>query len=300
MADPKTPEDEFASFASGGEDASETANVDDEWSTFQDSASDFGNQAIAAGQSALGSFAETSPAVAGMVTGAAIGAASPVPGGTFVGAATGFGAGAMAGGELREQLSEINIPGTDIPLTHKRLEDFPEGQREAAVVGEVFGGGSPFVAATLGLAKAGVRVGTSFVGNYLNRVFDSIARSPGTFLSAEVAGMTGSATLGATSEAVLPGNTPVRVTGEVLGGFFNPTRFMLGFSDSIKNIASRTMQTFMPSAQEGRAAEVLFRIVEEAGDDPIALAKMLEAAGMPGVGDMTSAAKTGNEALIEL
>lgn len=267
---------------------------------FEPEASSALDKAIAFEQGAVGGFLKTAPVLAGAASGFAATAAIPIPGARVVGTVAGGIAGYFAGEGANEFLSETTIPGTDIAPTRRNIEAFPPDQRPFAVGGEAFGGATSFGGATIAIAKQGFRFGESFVGNFLNRILTSAQHTTRTFVAAETAGATGAAGGGALAEVVDPGDKLSRFGGEVAGGILNPTRILLGFSNKAVNTFKRVLQTFSTGARESRAAEVIGQMIEESGGDPILLARMLEAEGLPGIGAQTAATKTGNKALAEL
>ena len=268
----------------------------DPYAGFTPAGSSPADKAISVGQGVVGGAAELSPVIAGAMTGVAAAAAIPIPGARIAGGLIGAGIGAFAGSKARGGLSELDVPGTDVPLTRPNLEAYPPDQRPYAVAGEVLGGAGPVAGATLGLAKAGFRFGKSFVGSWLNRVLDAAKNTPGTFLALEASGAGGSAVAGAAAEVVAPGNKGARFGAEVAGGFFNPTRLFVAASNGARAVVNKALTLMSEGGRQTAAGEILQKILKDAGEDPVLLARLLENEGLVRSGQ-TSAQKTGSEAL---
>lgn len=247
-----------------------------------------GSEKIGAfGKQVLGGAIESGAILSGMGAGAAIGAlGGPLAPVTVpVGAAVGAGAGHFFGKGAKGLL--------DIPS----VEALPEQLRPFGRAGEVVGGSIPFAGAPLAAARIGARLPASKVGNFINRIIDMAAESPGTFAAAETASIAGAATAGGIAEAFAPGEKGILFGAEVAGGFFNPTRFVAGASKLGMDGMRRTIQALSPSGRKTQAAKILSEIIENAGEDSTLVAKLLKDSGLPGT---TSAQKTGSRALADL
>lgn len=290
MPEPQDKALSFEDFPAVTEGPIPEGEQENPFAAFPEADATVGEKLRAFGSQTAGSFAEMGGAVGGMIVGAEVGAlggpAAPVT--VPLGAAIGAGAGFLAGREFREKA--LRIP---------RTEEFRPGARPFGVAGEVAGGSFPFVGVPAAAARAGARLPPSLIGNFLNRIVDFAAKSPRNFLASEMAMMGGSAAAGGTSEAFLPGQTGPRVTAEIAGGFFNPGRLIVGSSKIAMDATRRVLSTLSPAARETRAAKILQEIVQEAGEDPVALAQLLRDSGIPGV-TQTSAQKTGSPALAAL
>jgi len=240
-------------------------------------------------RSATGGAVETGLTVGGMVMGAQIGAlggpAAPVT--VPLGAAIGAGAGFMAGREAKRQM------GT--PET----EELDPALRPFSVAGEVVGTSVPIAGVPLAAARAGARLPPSVVGNFLNKIVDYSARAPIAFSAAEGAAVAGSAVAGGVSEAFLPGQTGPRIAAEIAGGFFNPTRLAIGAARGTMDAANSVMQSMSSAGRETRAAKLLAEVMEEAGERPEMVARMLDETDIPGV-NLTAGQKTGSPGLLAL
>ena len=267
-----------------------------------------GDIAVPAVQSAIGSAMDLGGGVAGLKAGVALTAPIPIPGARVAGGAIGFLAGVLGGHKLREVASEFNFPGTDIPVTYPDLESFPKDRRLPAIAGEVFGGGGVIGASTIRLARSGWRMAApeagsflsktrSFVSNLLNRILTTAEKHTGTFVVGEIGGMTGASIGGMAAETAAPGSTGVRVSGEIAGGFLNPLRIASSFGKKAVAVWSDAFFKVTSAGQETRAARILQDFIEEAGEDPVLLARLLDDAGLPDLGPQTAAQKTGSPAL---
>jgi len=255
----------------------------------------------AVGQGATGAFVETAPVLGGMAAGAALGGlggpAAPVT--VPLGAAGGAIAGYFAGKKGREMLSDVPLPISGAPMTFKDVESLPPELRPYGVAGEVLGASVPIAAAPMAAASVGARLPASKVGNYINRIIDMAGRNPGTFAASEAAGATGAAVAGGVAEAYLPGNEAARAGAEIAGGFFNPTRLVVGATRRAVDAGMNAFKSLTPSGRETRAGQVLREILEAGGEDPDAVVALLREADLPGI-QRTAAQKTGSPAIAAL
>ncbi len=252
------------------------------------------SEAVSAfGRVGTGTVIKTGAIGAGMIMGAQIGAlggpAAPftVP----LGAAVGAGAGFLFGERASEMLEGPGITAD--------IKDLPENVRPFGVAGEVIGGSIPFAAGPLIAARAGARLPASKVGSFINKIIDQAAKTPGTFASIEGGAAAGAAVAGATAEAFRPGEIGTRVGAEIAGGFLNPVRLLTIAGKGAFDSARAAFQSMSTAGRETRAAKVLQEILEEAGEDPGALAILLRESGIPGT-TPTAAQKTGSPALASL
>jgi len=272
---------------------------DSPYAGFKPAEADAASKAIAVGQGVVGGALETGGAVAGAYAGAIAMAPVPIPGARVAGAVVGFGLGAYFGYQAKQVAADITVPGTSTPLTRGGIEDYDPELRPYAVGGEVVGGAYPFAAGTMVLARSSWRFGKSYVGSMVNRILDSAKNTPGAFLAAESTGATGAAVWGGGAEAAFPGKKGVRFGAEMTGGFFNPVRLGIISYKSVRGIWTKVSTMMSKSGQEDQASRIINAAIEEAGEDPILLAKLLEDAAplAPGIGPQTAAQRTGSEAL---
>jgi hypothetical protein len=182
----------------------------------------------------------------------------------------------------------------------ENISDLPQDQRPFAVGGEVIAQSIPFAAAPLAAANAGARLpANTLVGRWVNKVIDWAAASPGAFIAGEASMAASSAAAGGTAEAFVPGQAGPRAAAEIAGGFLNPSRYVIGGGKMAVDGVKKAVQSLSPSGRETRAAKILAEIMEETGEDPAVLAKLLRESGIPGT-ELTAAQKTASPGLMAL
>ena len=258
-------------------------------------------KATAFGQAATGSLVEGVSVAAGTVLGAAVGtlggpfAPLTVPGG----AAGGMEAGRRFGGAARSLLSRTPSPTGGANLAVESAADLPPELRPFGFAGEVVGQGSLIAAAPLAAARGGFALPPSKVGSFINRIIDTAKRSPGSFAATELSALGGGALGAGVAERQFPGDTTVRVGGEIVGGLLNPGRIILSASKGTADVIKQAFETMSEAGRESRAGKVLRDIVVDAGEDPEVLAELLNNSGLPGTNPPrpTGAQATGSAAL---
>ena len=244
----------------------------------------FGDKAAAFAKGAAGGFTEAGGMVAGAAAGAGLGMAAGGPVGAAALGALGAGAGAQVGKNLRGG---------------NTVEAMDPALRPYGYAGEVVGGGAPFVAAPIGAAAAGIRAVQGGFGSFVNRIIDMAKSSPKSFAASEAAGLGGAAVGSGVAEAVAPGQPLARAGAEAAGGFFNPSRLVLGAFggavDGVKGLINSVGKT----GQQQKAAELLQKLLAEGGEDPAKVSAFLRSTGIPGM-ELTSAMKSGSPALAAL
>lgn len=286
MADKKKP-DKWAEFESVSGAATEAPKVD-KWAEFESVETSFGDKAKAFVKGAIGGVTETGGMVAGTLGGAALGFAA---GGPLGGAALGA-LGSEIGRRTGKMLREGGGAGT--------VEDMDPSVRPYGYAGEVVGGGAPIAATPIGIGAAGLRVAsTSGFGGFINRMLEMAASSPKSFAASEAAGLAGAALGSGIAESAAPGKTGIRVGAEIAGGFFNPTRLVLGSFGTALDGVKGVIGSLGKTGQQNRAAEFLQKLITESGEDPAKVAAALRASGLPGI-ELTAAQKSGSQALASL
>ena len=248
----------------------------------------------AAQETLLGSvqgFLRDSPTAAGAISGLKLGLPrGPVP--AVLGMIGGGFAGYQAG-----QLAEEGFTSMFPEPTGPDLRPYREG-------GKTFGGALPFALVVPALpTMTGNRV-----GNFVTAIRDSARRNPKTFLAAEAFGAAGAGTGAGLAEAFDPGAPGTRFAAEVAGGFFSPGRFVINGSATVADGLSKIAGSFSAGSREARAANRLYTIIQESGEDVPTLIRRLEAEmpidqlSVPGARRITptSAQKTGSLALTEM
>ena len=270
-----------------------------------------GEQALAAGQGAVGGLVETAPMVAGALAGGKLGAAAGALGGPFapitvpvggiLGTLAGGAAGYFAGQEIRKQMAVVKIPGTGENFTFESMEAVPPDLRPYAVAGEVFGASLPFIGAPYLARAGGIKFSPHLVGRFFNRVIDTAVQYPKSFVAAELSSAIGSAAGGGLAEKAYPGQLGPRIAGEVAGGFFTPTRWAITGTRAAINAVRGISTTFSAASREGRAAGIIQNIVRQAGEDPLQVAARIRQAKeqFPDL-DLTSAQWADSPALMAL
>lgn len=247
-----------------------------------------GEQLGAAARTAVGGAVEGGGMVAGAITGAKIGTAVLPGWGTAAGTIIGAGIGWYGGSEAREVLEERGIAASP--------EDLPEELRPAGYAGEVVGGAASFGGAPFVAAKAGIRGGTSLIGRWIDGIIQTSIKSPKTFAAVEASAATSSAIASGVAETVAPGETGIRITSEIAAGVLNPTRMIASGSSYVVGQGRKVVEMFSPAARETAVGKALVNALEEGGEDPVLIARLLKEEGLPGV-DPTSAQKVGSPTL---
>ena len=261
-------------------------------------------------QGFLGGVTEFAPIVPAVIAGTKIGALTGAAGGPFApftvpiaAAVGGIGSGiaaSMATKKLRELGSEVQNPFGEGTLMTAKAEG------PAQVAGEIFGGGLSAGGGVLGVAQTTLRFGNSRVGSFTNRILDSAKNTPGTFLAAEVAGATGAATGGGTAELVLPDDKLARFIAETTLGVLSPARLFASPVMFLRDKLSAVGRVVLPGkagemAAQNKAASIIGELLNEYGEDPIALREALELAGIEKItGPTTTAAVAESKALADM
>ena len=263
------------------------------------------------GQATTAGSAQALPVLAGTVMGVKVGGAigalggpaAPVtvPVGLLVGGAIGAVSGMIAGGEIQRQLSEVSIPGTDIPLTYESLEAVPLNLRPYAVFGEVIGASVPFVGLPYVAAAKDIKFVENLPGRFINRIIESAGNMPVRFALAESSAAFGSAVGGGVAESAFPGELGPRFAGEVLGGILSPTRYIISGSRATIQLGQKAIFPMSPLGRRAAAVSFLQNALKESGDDPVQLASAIARgrAEFPQL-NLTPAQITNNKFLIAL
>lgn len=216
-----------------------------------------------AGQAALGvgqGLISSSPTVGGAVTGLRLGAPfGPIP------AVTGMVAGGVSGflaGKSAEDAYKAFFPEPSDPTA--------KVYREAGKTG---GSSLPFMAAVPYLpTMTGNRV-----SRFVTSIRDAAVRNPKTFKTSEVMGALGASLGAGIAESEDPGAPGTRFAGEAIGGMLFPGRFLINQTGTVMDGLSKMASNFSPSSREARAANRLYSILEEFGEDIPTLIRRLEA-----------------------
>lgn len=202
----------------------------------------------------------SSPAVAGAVGGLKLGL--PFGGPAAVGSMLVGGVGGYFAGQSAEDAYKDFFPEPGDPTS--------KVYREAGKTG---GSSLPFMVATPYLpTMTGTRV-----GRFVTGIRDAAVRNPKTFKTSEIMGALGASVGAGVAESEDPGAPGTRLAGEVVGGVLFPGRFLINQTGTVMDGLSKITSNFSPSSREARAANRLYTIMEEFGEDVPALIRKLEA-----------------------
>lgn len=198
--------------------------------------------------------------------------------------------------------------------TDANFEDRTRGGQIAKVGTDVFGLAMSIASAAPRLIrKAGNEI-TEAAGSTVSRVFnpnvggnpggtgsqivreiqDTAVETPGRFATGELAAATGAAQGGMIAEELDSRNEDLRFAMEAVGSVINPALIVTKYGASAAEGLYRAAKEFINSsgAQKDRAASIVAQIVEETGEDPQQIIRMLRMAEPDGI-QVTPGAKTG-------
>lgn len=270
------------------------------WESDPESGVSVESAAGAIGQAGTSAALEYSPIVPGMIAGAKIGALGgpyapvTVPAGAAIGAYAGY----KAGKGLQEMAEQTDFAGA--PLAQKP-EDMSEELRPYGFIGDVIGASVPFMMTPVWAARTESYLPKSKVGNFINRIITTASEYPLQFATAETGMAISSGVAEGVTESYAPGETGKRIAAGIVGGFLNPIRLYFGVYNFAKEGVLKSIRTVSQSGREMVAAEQLQKLVQEFGEDPVALAKALRESSIPGLDlNLTAGQKSGSPALIAL
>ncbi|MFM1818231.1 MAG: hypothetical protein RL364_1091, partial [Pseudomonadota bacterium] len=229
----------------------------------------------------------TAPMAAGAIGGLKAGAPFFPPygaiGGMIAGGLTGYFAGREA---------EKLFPG----VSREDLIPYREG-------GKTFGDSIAFAPTAFGLPQ----MTANRVARFVSAIGESARRYPKVFLTGETLGGAGAGLGAGIAETYDPGAPGTRFAAEAVGGMFSPGRWAVNTSATILDGLRKVKGSFSAGSREARAANRLYTILEEAGEDIPTLIRRLEAempisqVTPPGQRiTPTAAQKTGSLALTEM
>lgn len=134
------------------------------------------------------------------------------------------------------------------------------------------------------------------VANFVSKIGESARRYPKSYLVGETLSGVGAGVAGGTAVEYAPDSAGTRVMAEMVGGMFSPGRLVANATGSAKDFLGTMVRSTSKDAREARAANRLYSILEETGEDIPALIRKLEANLPPGV-TTTAAQKTGSPTL---
>lgn len=228
----------------------------------------------------------TGPMAAGAYLGLQAGAPLGPPGmigGMLLGGVTGY----FAGRQAEQVFPEVSRPD---------LLPYREG-------GKTFGDSIAFAPSAFGIPQ----MTANRVARFVSAIGESARRYPKVFLTGETLGAGGAGLGAGVAETYDPGAPGTRLAAEVVGGMFSPGRLVVNTSATAMDALRKLKGSFSAGSREARAANRLYTILEEAGEDIPTLIRRLEAempisqVTPPGQRlTPTSAQKTGSLALTEM
>lgn len=229
--------------------------------------------------------AETTPLIAGGVTGLRLGmTAAPFAGPLApVMPAVGLGGGLIAG-----YLASQGITGLFPGVSREDLAPYREG-------GKTFGSSISFAPFAFGIpVMQGNRI-----SRFISGIGESARGSPKIFLTSELLGGAGAGVAGGTAVAYAPDSPGTRLLAEAGGGMFAPGRFVTNLGGTGLNLIRNLKTQLSQSGRQDAAANRIYNALEEAGEDIPKLIKLLEQAPMQGARP-TAAQLTGSPVLSAL
>ena len=205
------------------------------------------------------------------------------PAGALVGGVVGLASGLFGASRL-SPLLESNVP--------------PKYLQDPALI-PYFQGGKTFGEA-IGAAPTVFRIPTmqgGRVANFISSMGDEARRAPKATLTAETVTGLGAATAGGFSLAYDPSNELLRAGAEVAGGMFNPLRTLSTAARNSQGVITNVTGRFSESGRENAAAKYLQNIINQAGEDPQELIRLLNEDLPGGVPEPTAGQKSGSLAL---
>lgn len=142
--------------------------------------------------------------------------------------------------------------------------------------------------------------GAGRASRFMTDVVTSMGRGaqayPKSFLGAEASAAAGAGVGGGLAEAYAPGEPGTRLASEVAGGLLSPGRLLFGSVGMAKSFLGNLASSMSKDAREARAANKLYSLLEDAGEDVDKIIRSLEA-NLPRGATPTAAQKTGSRVL---
>ena len=201
--------------------------------------------------------------------------------------------------EIPRQISGAVFGDPDI-LGYENVESLPPSMRPLAFGGELMGGSLPFAFAPIGIAKSGVQItGKSVFSREIGKMLDFARRNPKSFLAMEASSILGGAVAGGLAEATFPGETFIRLGAEVTGAVLNPGALLLGAGTGAVKSVKRATRSLSKSGQKKTAANYLGSVIEQFGEDPVALSQAIKHGEKMGI-PLSPGLRTGSKALLAI
>jgi hypothetical protein len=206
------------------------------------------------------------------------------PYGAGVGALIGLGTG-LAGASYLNPLLESQVPPRY--LQDPDLIPYFQG---GSTLGEVVGSAPT-------LFRIPVMQGGR-VANFISNIGEGTRKAPIASMTAETITGAGAGLAGGMALAYDPTNEGLRMVAEMAGGLYSPPlRAISTAGFNAKDIVSSVLGRYSESGREAKAATYLQRILNQAGEDPQELVRLLTVDLPPGVPEPTAGQKTGSLAL---
>lgn len=205
------------------------------------------------------------------------------PYGALAGGIVGLASGLFAASRL-SPLLESNVP----PQYLQNTDLIPYFQG-----GKTFG--EAFTAAPTAFAipvMTGGRVAT-----FISKMGDEARRAPKALMASETVTAGAMGIAGGTALSYDPENELLRAGAEITVGLFNPLRTITTAARNSQGVVANVMGRFSESGRENAAATYLKNLIEQAGEDPQELIRLLTVDLPSGVPEPTAGQKTGSLAL---
>ena len=204
-----------------------------------------------------------------------------------------FGGPSGGSGTIEEAFQSAGIT-TGIPF-----DDLSENAKLGYVAGDTAMSTIPFAAAPflaasrVGLSSPALSLGTPT--GPVQTIVNTAASNPAAFAITEAGSTTGASQGAAIAEALAPSNPLARVSGEIAGGLLNPVGLIGRFIGTTSRGAIDFVKGQFRSGREAKAAKILQESLVEAGENPEAVIRALEA---PSTLKLTSGQKTGSPTML--
>lgn len=191
---------------------------------------------------------------------------------------------------LREGVAKI--PTGSGPLTYGSIEEVPQEYRPLARGAEAVGGSVIPAAAPYATAKR-----LQDVSGFVRPIVRAARESPKAFAAAEAGGALGAGVGAGAAELVAPGKPLPAFAGEVVGGMLHPVAMLSRGANKVIGGVKSAMSSMTEAGRQDKAAQLLQKVLAEAGEDPEAVSRALRESGLPGV-NLTAGVKSESPTLL--
>ncbi len=228
---------------------------------------------------------------AGMVTGGVAGFQAGMVAAPFLGPfapvapIVGAGIGALSGLALANKLNDFFIPDDKFVNTGMRAAGETFGASISPLpVPYTLAAKSPGLAASMFISEYAKKQGGK--GVYItsaDKMLQTIQRSPGLFGAYETGAAGAAAVAGGASESADPGNILKRMGAEMGAAIvLNPMNIVTRAAGPVREGVKRIMSRFSADTRQHKIGEMIVKALNEAGEDPAALADALKAIDLEG------------------